>query len=194
MNNDYIIKTHTNPREFLNYKKLSNIIIIPFRKKSKILISGYLQHNIPIFKKNKFDYEELFNSQSYKKWLNNNESNYIYNYNYVLNFINHYSLKINFTNKSYNIFNIDNTNIILIDTTNDITDEFFKEIYKIYYNKNINLFKKSDKINSTDKLISNEYKKIFNLSVNDHISIFFYSRRKSFKKSKYRIQSLHRNV
>ena len=39
-----------------------------------------------------------------------------------------------------------------------------------------------------------EFKKIFNQSVNDHIRIFFDCRGKSFKRSKYRIQCLHRNV
>ena len=45
-----------------------------------------------------------------------------------------------------------------------------------------------------NKLINDEFKKIFNQSVNDYIRIFFDCRGKSFKRSKYRIQCLHRNV
>ena len=126
---NYVIKTHDlkNTQDYFN---IADILIVPFRKKSKILQTGYLQNP-------NFNIETDINIKKYKNWLNNNINNPVYNNDYVLNIVNYFSLKLDFSKECYNIFNIDQKHIIIIDTQNSIPDKFFEEIYKIYYGKYI---------------------------------------------------------
>lgn len=185
---DYILKTHCNPNEYINYINKADILIIPFRKKSKILQTGYFQDN-------NFNINTDLNINKYKYWLNKNHDHFVFNYDYVLNIVKHFSLKLDFSIKCYNIFNINQKYIIIIDTQNSIPDDFFEEIYKIYYGKE---FDKSISIDSNicanlsiDKIKNkfcktaefNNFKEIIlNLNLNQEYDDIYYKIINNFKK------------
>lgn len=168
---DCIIKTHNDPKDYLAYLNNWDIIIIPFRKKSKVLQSGYFQDT-------NFNINTSLDIDKYKHWLNDQQDKFVFNYDYVLNIVKHFSLKLDFSVKCYNIFNINQKCIIIIDTQNNIPEEFFEEIYKIYYDRD---FDKS--INIVNNRINISINNIINYLKRDNkeITNSMYNKLNSFK-------------
>lgn len=144
-----IIKTHEPPFQFKCYYDLSDLLIIPFRKKSKILQTAYFQQS-------EFDPEKSLDIDVYKGWLTKSHNNYVFGYDYVLNIINYFSLKLDLSKKAYNIFKVEGKYIAIIDTQNNIPDEFFMDIYEIHFGNRPQPLK-SNKINVTIENVNKKF-------------------------------------
>jgi hypothetical protein len=122
----------------LEYNK--NIIIIPFRKRSKILVSGFLH----ALKNNLLN--KKFNStgewlEYFKEWINEKKNDYWYNIKYI-NDIKKLKQKT-FTkkqtiNKNYLKFKESKSTIYILNVNDKINVDFYYEIYNEYYNRKYN--------------------------------------------------------
>lgn len=135
--------------DFLKKVQKNDIIVIPFRKKSKILKSGFLQaltnKSLNIKLENTQEYLEYF-----KIWINDNKNKSVYNIKYLNNLKKEYFSSQKFENNYIKKKTQDST-IYLVDTDIEIKNELFEDIYEEYFNVKYTGKFIQEKVNVTKK-------------------------------------------
>jgi hypothetical protein len=153
-----------------------NIIIIPFRKKSKIILSGYLQSiNNCIINKNFQKTEDWVNY--FKNWIEENKDKAWYNVKYINDLKKRktqtFAKKKNISHKNFLKYKDKKSTFYILNVNEKINDDFYCEIYKEYYNKDYIGNFISEKINVTKNYFKEknsrnlDYNKFYNLVYQD---------------------------